>query len=145
MLRHCSTTQLITADVKRFNERLAYGDYQSQLLVVHGSRLDIIGAVINHHFSVAEEGLYSDHGFQGACQKIKSGPCVLVLRRSHLVSTRRRYRLHGDGQVMDAVAEDPRTPQGVLGAHDARAPRDDRRESALRLPAANCGLLPRPV
>ena len=57
--------QLITADVQRFKERLASGEYQNKLLVCHGSRDDVVGGIINHHYYMQQEGIWGDHGFHG--------------------------------------------------------------------------------
>ena len=64
-LRHCEDVQLITADVQRFKERLASGEYQHKLLVCHGSRDDVVGGIINHHYYMRQEGIFDDHGFHG--------------------------------------------------------------------------------
>jgi dethiobiotin synthetase len=64
-MRHCDAVQLVSADATRFQERLANGGYKDKLLVIHGSRMDVVEAVIRHYEVLRDEGLYPYDGFQG--------------------------------------------------------------------------------
>jgi len=54
VLRHCGGVQFVTCSVRRFEERLAEGEYSDRLLVVHGSRLGILEACLRHHAQTGE-------------------------------------------------------------------------------------------
>lgn len=103
-LRHCDGVQLISASGKRFRQRLAAGDYQKKLLVIHGSRADVIEGVMDHHLVMQEERLFEDHGFQGGIVFTGSqrgwDPSPAVLRKLEESSV---PTLHAQMQTADAV------------------------------------------
>jgi dethiobiotin synthetase len=104
-LRHCGSVQIVTADVQRFKEKLASGEYQDKLLVIHGSRVDVALGILDHHRVTAEEGLYKSFGFQGGivftgtqCSFELSEDILERLRESSVPA------VHAPIETIDAIA-----------------------------------------
>ena len=91
-LRHCDGVQLVSSDVARLKERLACGDYRRKLLVVHGSRLDVLSVCLDER-----EGFEGGIIFTGKCSW-PPGPEMLDLLRSSDVPA-----LHAPVETMDAI------------------------------------------